>query len=144
MKWAYGILASVFGVGLAASANAAEPAVPLGSRLAGSTLSATAYVLSPPGSKAGGLTRIVMQAYLGPDGRALVRAWDPPRNSYTPVAQRRWSLSGTTLCLDLPTGTAPQVCAEVYLWGPRLAGYNNHPYVMIDGDLQPGNALYGR
>jgi hypothetical protein len=141
MKWAYATVFLLLIAGFGERASAAEPAVPLGSRLAGNTLNAVAYVLSPPGSHAGGLTRIMLQAYLRPDGRALVRTWEPARNSYTAITERRWSLSGSTLCVDLPSGGTPSVCTEVHVWGPRIAGYNEHPYAMIDGDLQPGNTI---
>ena len=141
MKWACAVLVSLLSVGLAGQASAAEPAVPLASRLTGNTLNAVAWVLSPPGGHAGSLTRIVLQAYLRPDGRALVREWVPARNSYTAVTERRWSLSGSTLCVDLSSGGTPTVCAEVHVWGPRIAGYNTRPYAMIDGDLQPGNTI---
>jgi len=141
MKWALVVLVSLLATAMADPTSAAEPAVPLASRLAGHTLNVVAWVPSPPGSRNGSLTRIMLQAYLRPDGRALVREWAPARNSYTPVADRRWSLSGSTLCVDLPGGSTASLCTDVHVWGPRIAGYNTRPYAMIDGDLAPGNMI---
>src|SRR5215470_5730266 len=70
MKWAGAALVALLAAGFASRVVAAEPPVPLSSRLAGNTLSAVAWVLSPPGSRSGSLTRIMLQAYLRPDGRA--------------------------------------------------------------------------
>ena len=118
-----------------------SPPVPLAGRLAGSTLSAVAYVPWRPGLPGGGeLARLMLQAYLRPDGGAVVRVWDPNRDAYTPPAERRWSLSGDKLCIDLQTGP---LCAAVHVWGPRIAGLGTRPYAMLDGDLQPGNAISG-
>lgn len=123
-------------------AGAAEPPPVASSQLVGKTLSAVAFVPRGPGMPGGGeLARIMLQAYLGADGRALVRAWDPGRNAYTPAAERRWSLSGATFCLELPNGPAHPVCADIHIWGPRIAGVGAKPYAMLDGDLQPGNKL---
>jgi len=120
---------------------AAESPVPLAGRLAGSTLSAVAYVPWRPGLPGGGeLARLMLQAYLRADGGAVVRVWDPGHNAYTAPVERRWSLEGDRLCIDLPTGP---LCAEVHVWGPRIAGTGTHPYAMLDGDLQPGNAISG-
>lgn len=114
------------------------------SQLAGNTLSAVAFVQRTPGMPGGGeLARIMLQAYLGADGRALVRAWDPGRDAYTVPIERRWTLSGSTFCLDLPIKGANPVCADIHIWGPRIAGVGAKPYAMLDGDLQPGNALGG-
>ena len=54
-----------------------------------------------------------------------------------------WSLSGSTFCLELPMGGTQPVCADIHIWGPRIAGVGAKPYAMLDGDLQPGNALSG-
>jgi hypothetical protein len=108
--------------------------------LAGHTLSAVAYVMSGPGDggRAAALQRVILQAYLAADGTTLVREWSPGRNAYTALARTRWSLSGDRLCLDLPNR---QLCANVHLWAPRIAGIGTQPYAMLDGDLQPGNTI---
>jgi hypothetical protein len=124
------------------AAGAAESPAPLASQLAGNTLSAVAYVPHAPGLPGGGqLSRIMLQAYLRADGRALVRAWDPVHDSYTAPAERRWSLTGAKFCIDLPIGPPNPVCADIHIWGPRIAGVGVQPYAMLDGDLQPGNAM---
>jgi hypothetical protein len=124
---------------------AAEPPPVSAAQLAGNTLSAVAFVPRTAGMPGGGeLARIMLQAYLGPGGRALVRAWDPNQDAYTAPAERRWSLSGSTFCLDLPFNGANRVCADIHIWGPRIAGIGAKPYAMLDGDLQPGNALGAR
>ena len=129
------------GVALLVAFAADAPAVSIG-QLAGNTLSAVAFVPREPGMAGGGeLARIMLQAYLGADGRALVRAWDPSRDAYTAPTERRWSLSGSTFCLDVPMVGPHPVCADVHIWGPRIAGIGVKPYAMLDGDLRPGNAL---
>jgi hypothetical protein len=126
-------------------AAAAEPPPVTASQLAGNTLSAVAFVARGPGMPGGGeLARIMLQAYLGADGRALVRAWDPSRDAYTAPEERRWSLSGSTFCVDVPLAGPHPICADVHIWGPRIAGVGAKPYAMLDGDLQPGDALGGR
>ena len=130
-------LAVATNVALAADA----PPISAG-QLAGNTLSAVAFVTRTAEMPGGGeLARIMLQAYLGADGRALVRAWDPSRDAYTAPAERRWSLSGSTFCLDLPIKGANPVCADIHIWGPRVGGVGVKPYAMLDGDLRPGNAL---
>ncbi|MBV8457437.1 MAG: hypothetical protein JO122_12560 [Acetobacteraceae bacterium] len=112
--------------------------------LSGNTLSAVAWVPRAAGAPGGGgLSRFMLQAYLRPDGSALIRIWDAARNAYTPPSERNWSLSGNRLCLNLPVPRPDQICAEVHGWGPRIAGVGTAPYVMLDGDLKPGNALLG-
>ena len=146
----FGVAALVLGLAAAASsgaavpARAAEPAPAAPGRLAGNTLNAVAFVpQTAPGR--GELARIMLQAYLRPDGRALVRVWEPAHNRYSPAAERGWSLAGKTLCIELPAGAAvSSLCADVHVWGPRIAGIGTRPYAMLDGDLQPGNAIGGR
>lgn len=122
---------------------ATNSGIPLPGGLAGHTLNAVAYVAAPPGSHGSHLVRFMVQAYLGPRGRAMVRIWDQSRDAYTPVAERGWSLEGSTLCVGL-TGNAPaRLCADVHVWGPRIAGAGINPYVQINGDLQPGNTVGG-
>jgi hypothetical protein len=129
--------------GAAAAAESVAP-LPLPVRLAGHTLNAYAYVSAQPGVHHGRLARLMLQAYLGPGGRALVRVWDSPGNAYTPIAERSWSIEGNTLCFGLPGGGAEKMCADVHVWGPRIAGAGVNPYVQIEGDLQPGNTIGGR
>ena len=125
-------------------AMAAEPPPVIANQLIGNTLSAVAFVPRGPGMPGGGeLARIMVQAYLSPDGRALVRAWDVGRGAYTVPSERRWSLSGSTFCIDLPLAGPRPICADIHIWGPRIAGTNARPYAMIDGDLLPGNRLSG-
>jgi hypothetical protein len=113
--------------------------------LAGNTLSAVAWVpRSAANSGGGALIRFMLQAYLRQDGSALVRIWDTTRNAYTRPAERSWTLSGSKLCLDLPVPGPGRICAEVHSWGPRIAGIGTAPYVMLDGDLKPGNVLIGK
>ena len=128
----FAILASV-AISVSVSADPLPP-------LAGHTLNAVAYVSAPPGSHQGGLARLMLQAYLAPGGRALVRIWDEGRDAYTPVAERGWSLEGSTLCVGLP-GEPSRVCADVHVWGARIAGMSIKPYVQLNGDLLPGDAL---
>jgi hypothetical protein len=126
-------------------AHAADP-VPLSTLLIGNTLSAVTFVPRPPGAPGGGeLSRIMLQAYLRGDGSALVRVWDGLRDAYTPPTDLPWALTGSTLCLDLPkvphSAFPPSICADIHVWGPRIAGIGVKPYAMIDGDLQPGNLV---
>jgi len=142
MKQAGKVLVALWFAAAAGIASAAEPPPVTASQLVGNTLSAVAFVPRGAGMPGGGeLARIMLQAYLGADGRALVRAWDPSRDAYTMPAERRWSLSGSTFCLELPAGGARPICADIHIWGPRIAGVGVKPYAMLDGDLQPGNAL---
>jgi hypothetical protein len=127
--------------------RAAEPPVVSANQLVDKTLNAIAFVqrgVAIPGGNGptgGELARIMFQAYLGAGGRTLVRAWDATRDAYTPLTTQRWSLSGATLCLDVPlTGPQP-ICANIHIWGPRIAGVGAKPYAMLDGDLQPGNII---
>ena len=119
---------------------AAGSAPSLAAQLGGKTLSVVAYVPRPSGAGGGSLQRIVLQAYLGADGKTLLRQWVGSRNSYSRPVQTRWSLNDDTLCIDLPAGP---LCAKIHVWGPRIAGIGTQPYAMLDGDLQPGNAITG-
>jgi hypothetical protein len=126
----------------AAPARAAAPSPPSFATLAGSTLSAVTYVARGRGMPGGGeIGRFMFQAYLRPDGTALVRVWDEARDRYTRPEERRWTLAGRRLCVGLPRLGPTIVCADVHVWGPRIAGVGTEPYVMLDGDLEPGNAL---
>ena len=126
------------------STNAVSDPPKLGDLLAGNTLSAVIYVQrSLPPSGASALNRFMLQAYLRRDGSALVRVWDAAHNSYSRPVERKWDLSGNTLCLDA-VGLGPgKICAIVHVWGPRIAGVGTTPYVLLEGDLKPGNAILG-
>jgi hypothetical protein len=126
------------------STNAVSDPPKLGDLLAGNTLSAVIYVQrSLPPSGASALNRFMLQAYLRRDGSALVRVWDAAHNSYSRPVERKWDLSGNTLCLDA-VGLGPgKICAIVHVWGPRIAGVGTTPYVLLDGDLKPGNTAFG-
>ncbi|MFZ2004807.1 MAG: hypothetical protein WB697_15655 [Stellaceae bacterium] len=149
MRRAGTVFVALWFIGMAAAWGAEPP--PLSpSQLAGNTLSAVAFVPRPAelpganGPNGGELERIMLQAYLGADGRALVRAWDPSRDAYTAPAERRWSLTGATFCVDVPLAGPRPICADIHIWGPRIAGVGVKPYAMLDGDLQPGNIIGGR
>jgi hypothetical protein len=141
-KW-YGALAALLLLGAMGRTGQAAPP-PSFPGFAGHTLSAFTYVSRHPDQRAvASLSRIMFQAYLEPGGRALVRVWDEARDAYTSPAERSWRLDGDRLCLDLPRpGRA--ICAAVHVWGPRIAGIGISPYVMLDGDLEPGNTIGAR
>lgn len=130
------------GCGRAAAQNAA-PASP--GLLAGRTLSAVIFVHRPPSEPGPSeLARFMFQAYLRASGGALTRVWDTARDAYTRPSERQWTVSGSRFCLGLPAPAPPRICADLHLWGPRIAGIGIRPYVMLDGDLQPGNAIAAR
>ena len=113
--------------------------------LAGHTLSAVLYLPAPPESHRGGLARLMLQAYLSPDGGAMVRLWDTATDRYSAPVTRHWSLSGSRLCIGLPTGELTgEMCVDVHVWGPRIDGVAADPYRMLVGDLRPGNAIVPR
>jgi hypothetical protein len=142
MKRIFLVVAALTFFAAARSASAADAPTVSVEQLAGNTLSAVVYMSRPAGMPGGGeLVRVMLQAYLGADGRALVRAWDPSHDAYTAPAALRWSLTGSTFCIDVPMGAAHSVCAGIHVWGPRIAGIGVKPYAMLDGDLQPGNKL---
>ncbi len=132
----------------AGAGQAAEQAsATLSEALAGNTLSAVMFMPRAAPKGGGSLDRVVFQAYLRPDGSALMRRWEPDRNAYSTVAVRRWSVSGSTLCLDFPADErVPRTCVEIHVWGPRLAGNTKGPgqFAMIDGDIEPGNRITAR
>lgn len=144
MKRTRNILAALSAALAAGQSQAAEPPMVSANQLVGNTLSAVAFVPRNAGMPGGGeLARIMLQAYLGADGRALVRAWDARRDAYTVATERRWSLSGSTFCVDVPLAGPQPICADIHIWGPRIAGTSAKPYAMLDGDLQPGNIIGG-
>lgn len=119
-----------------------EPA-PLADHLAGNTLSAVVFVQRSIAAAAGdALRRFALQAYLRQDGSASVRVWVTARDAYTAPAERNWTLSDDMLCLDTPQPGPGKICANVHIWGPRIAGIGTKPYVMLDGDLRPGNVIF--
>lgn len=130
-------------LGLGPVRAGAEPA-PLSGMLAGRTLSAVIYVRRPAWIHSSSeLTRFMFQAYLRADGSALVRVWDEGRDAYTRPAERVWSVSETKLCVGLPHPGPDRICARVHVWGPRIAGIGIRPYVMLDGDVEPGDTMRG-
>lgn len=141
MAWAL-FVATILSTALLTGIAAAADSGPL--TLAGNTLSAVTWVPRSAAAPGGGaLSRFMLQAYLRQDGSALIRVWDPAHNAYTRPVERSWTLSGSRLCLDLPAPGPGRVCAEIHSWGPRIAGVATAPYVMLDGDLKPGNTLFG-
>lgn len=132
--------AAFLGASLAILASAALRAqeAPL-PQLVDTTLSAVVYMSTTPGPVSDrSLHRIVLQAYLAADGRALFRRWMGSRDSYSAPTAARWSLDGDRLCLDASTLA---FCVRVHAWGPRIAGVGIHPYAMLDGDLERGNTV---
>jgi hypothetical protein len=138
------LLALLFAPAWIASSISAGSATPnLGSRLVGDTLSAVVYVQrSAAFAGDGSLRRFALQAYFRQDGSALVRVWVPARDAYTPTVERRWTVTGDRLCFDTPNPGPGNICAQVHVWGPRVAGAGTGPYVMVDGDLEPGNVIF--
>jgi hypothetical protein len=143
--WFLASLSSIALVIAGTDAKAANRLPTLADLLAGKTLSAVTWFPRAAAASSGGgaLSRFMLQAYLRQDGSALIRVWDPVRGAYTRPAERNWTISGSRLCLDLPDPGPGRICAEVHSWGPRIAGIGTAPYVMLDGDLKPGNALFG-
>jgi hypothetical protein len=135
-------LAAALGSGTGAKGASGVPN--LGDLLAGNTLNAVIWVPRPAATSTGGaLSRFMLQAYLRPDGTASVRVWDAVRNAYTTTVERNWTGSDNRLCLDLPNPAPARICTEIHSWGPRIAGVGTAPYVMLDGDIRPGNAIRG-
>lgn len=127
------------GFGRAAAQNAA-PATP--ALLAGKTLSAVIYVRRPPSEPGPSeLARFMFQAYLRASGSARVRVWDTARNAYTRPSERLWGVTGSRFCLGLPAPAPSRICADLHVWGPRIAGLGVEPYVMLEGDLKRGDAI---
>ncbi len=125
-----------------APAALAQDASPLTARLPGNTVSAVLF-LPHEGSTGEALDRVMFQAYLRPDGSALMRRWDGGHDAYTAPADGRWSISGDTLCLSFPDFAGPEICVETHVWGPRIAGNTAGPgrFALLDGNIEPGNSL---
>lgn len=138
-----GIVASALLAALGSHAAAADDTPSLAERLAGNTISAVTFVPRADAAAGGGsLLRLMFQAYLRPDGSAQLRVWDPVRNAYAAIEERRWSASGSTLCIGVPRiGLDRGLCAEVHIWGPRIAGTGATGFAILDGDIKPGNGL---
>ena len=137
------IAALILVAGIGGTARGDE-AASLGERLAGNTLSAVIFLPHEAPRGGGSLDRLVIQAFLRGDGSALVRRWDAGRDAYTVPADGRWSVTGSTLCLDARSlGDAPRLCVDVHVWGPRIAGSTagTGRFAMLDGDIEPGNTL---
>ena len=136
------IAALLLGSGLAAAAAEPESSIPLASQLGGNTLNAVIFVPRGTTGGKGGLNRLMFQAFLRQNGSALIRVWDTGHNAYTAPVERKWHADGSTFCLDIPMSEmAGQACADVHIWGPRIAGTGTDRFFMLDGDIQSGNAL---
>jgi hypothetical protein len=130
------------------SGYAPRPVIDARAFFTGNTLSAVAFIPREEDEQeadsptSGALLRVMFQAYLRPDGGALVRAWDPRVGRYTPVASERWQLEGSALCLRVPFFNEPgPMCFDVHLWGRNFAGHGINANGMIKGDVKPGNVL---
>jgi hypothetical protein len=133
----------------APAVRAEEAPVPLigkavADRIVGNTVSAVAYLGRSNARGGGSLDRVVFQAFIRQDGSSVVRMWDPARNAYTVPAERRWSMTDNRLCIGVPQPADGQICADVHMWGPRIAGVSQVPYVMLDGDIKEGNRIDSR
>ncbi len=131
--------AALFASGAAHAASGESDQVSAAA-LADRTLSAVAYLSRSTDHGGGGLTRLMFQAYLRPNGTALVRVWDTAADAYTRPSESHWTATGAQMCLDVPT-VSPTLCLDVHVWGPRIAGTSVTPYAMLDGDLKQGNLL---
>ncbi len=110
------------------------------------TLSGVAFIpLATPQANIGGnsgLKTVMFQAYLRPDGTALVHAWDPATNRYTPTDTRPWRADGGTLCLTVPAFALPDaLCIALHTWGPAFGGSGVNFNAMVKGDVRQGAAL---
>jgi hypothetical protein len=139
---AFAAAALLLAIGSGVAAEKAQAS--LTDALAGNTLSAVLFLPHEAPAGGGSLDRVMFQAYLRPDGSALMRRWEPARNAYSTVAERRWSVSGSTLCLDFPPGErVSRTCVDIHVWGPRVAGNSTGAgqFAMLDGDIEPGNSI---
>lgn len=114
--------------------------------LAGKTLSGVAYLprdtLASDAEAQPALRTVMFQAYLGPDGRARVRAWDPATNRYGATDTEPWRGDGATLCLEVPAFALPDaLCVALHAWGPEFAGTGVNHSALVKGDVQPGEVL---
>jgi len=132
---------AVSGCVLAHAATSGESDQLSAATLAGRTLSAVAYLSRSAENGGGSLTRLMFQAYLRPDGTALVRVWDVTADAYTRPAESHWNVTAPQLCLAVPPAVSQTLCLDVHVWGPRIAGSSVAPYAMLDGDLKQGNLI---
>jgi hypothetical protein len=124
------------------TAHAQQTAPSLESQLADNTLAADMFL--PHERGANSLERVMFQAYLRADHTALIRRWDAQHDSYTTPAEAHWSVNGSNLCMNFPgLDEAGNICIEVHVWGPRIAGNTSGsgPFVLLDGNIEPGNSL---
>lgn len=109
------------------------------------TLNGVAFIpqtMPQPGGDHGALRTVMFQAYLRPDGSALVRAWDPVGNRYTPTDTRPWRGEGEQLCLTVPAFALPEpLCIALHTWGPAFGGTGVNYNAMVKGDVRAGSAL---
>lgn len=106
---------------------------------AGHTLSAVTF---GPGSKGSSVGAVMWQAFLQPDGAALLRHWDTGRNSYAPAVRTTWELRGERFCLGQPpAGATGAACVDLHGWGTTLHGIGADGRSMVKGDLKPGNLV---
>lgn len=108
--------------------------------LADKTLSGVAFL--PQVDKTSSLKTVMFQAYLRRDGSALVRAWDPAANRYSPTDTRPWRGDRDTLCLTVPAFALPEpLCVSLHSWGVAFAGTGINYQAMVKGDVRQGSAL---
>ena len=139
-------LVATTGLVLSCGAALAQDAAPsLATALGDNTLAAVMFLPHAAPAGGGSLTRVVFQAYLRANGSALIRRWDAPHDAYTTPAEAHWSVTGSTLCMNFPglLATPGDICIEVHVWGPRIAGNTagTGPFALLDGNIEPGNSL---
>ena len=104
------------------------------------TLSGVAFI--PQANNASSLKTVMFQAYLRPDGSALVRAWDSVANRYTPTDTRPWRGTGDQLCLTVPAFGLPEaLCIQLHAWGVAFAGTGINVNAMVKGDVRTGAVM---
>jgi hypothetical protein len=124
------------------AAHAQQAAPSLEADLANNTLAADMFLPHERGGNS--LERVMFQAYLRADHTALVRRWDAQHNVYTAPAASHWHVDGSNLCMNFPgLDDAGDICIEVHVWGPRIAGNTagSGPFALLDGNIEPGNSL---
>jgi hypothetical protein len=108
--------------------------------LADKTLSGVAFIPQP--NNASSLKTVMFQAYLRPDGSALVRAWDTAANRYTPTDTRPWRGERDQLCLTVPAFGLPEpLCIQLHSWGVAFAGTGVNVNAMVKGDVRTGAVM---
>ena len=105
----------------------------------GHTLSAVTF---GPGGKGKTVDAVMWQAFLQPDGGAVMRRWDTGRNAYAPAVRTTWELRGERFCLgQSPSGASGPACVDLHGWGTTLHGIGADGRSMVKGDLKPGNLV---